>query len=155
MPCRNNTGMKYAQTETFEHTISGLLTKRAELLGEAVSLRDRMATINNDVSAIDRVLTGTLGHTGDLDAQMPRQKRQVLFGRGDLFRSIMDVLREAKSPMTSRQIAQEITSLGGLDARDRKFVSDLTKRVGKSLRQTGAASKGTDAWGNVVWTRAA
>ncbi len=35
-----------ARTETFEHTISGLLTKRREMLTEAERLRDRMADIN-------------------------------------------------------------------------------------------------------------
>ena len=59
--------MTYARTETFEHTISGLLTKRADLLGEAETIRNRMAEIKNDISALDRVLTGTLGYTGDLD----------------------------------------------------------------------------------------
>lgn len=53
-------------TDTFEHTISGLLTKRSDLFGEAERIRDRLAEIKNDVAAINRVL-GTLGNTGDLD----------------------------------------------------------------------------------------
>jgi hypothetical protein len=125
--------IKRSRTETFEHTISGLLTKRADLLGEAVSLRDRIAAIRNDVDAIDRVL-GTLDYKGDLDAQMPRQKREVLFGRGELTRSILDELRTATGPMGSREIAQGIVALSGQDARDRKMISDLTKRVSKALR---------------------
>jgi hypothetical protein len=144
-------GMKPARTDTFEHTISGLLKKRADLFNEAERIRDRLAEIKNDVGAIDRVLS-TLGYAGDLDAEMPRQKRNVIFGTGELYRAVLDVLRDATGPMTSRQIAQEITALGGFDARDRRFVSDLTKRVGKCLRQTDAARKGTDARGNVVWT---
>jgi len=65
--------VKPARTESFEHTISGLLAKRAELFNEAERIRDRLAEIKNDVGAIDRVL-GTLGYQGDLDAAMPRQK---------------------------------------------------------------------------------
>lgn len=42
-------------------------------------LRDRLAEIKNDVAALDRVL-GSLGYERDLDAAMPRQKREVLFG---------------------------------------------------------------------------
>ncbi len=145
--------MKRARTETFEHTISGLLTKRADLFGEAEQLRDRLAEIKNDISALDRTLT-TLGYEGDLDAVMPRQKREVIFGRGELTRSIMSVLREAEGPMTSRQIAQTIISMGGHDARDRRYVSDLTKRVSKALRKAkegGNARQATDPKGNVVW----
>ena len=57
-----------------ETVISGLLAKRADLFNEAERIRDRLAEIRNDIGAVDRVL-GTLGYTGDLDAEMPRQKR--------------------------------------------------------------------------------
>jgi hypothetical protein len=125
--------IRLARTETFEHTINGLLTKRADLFNEAIRIRDRLAEIKNDIGALDRVL-GTLGYTGDLDAEMPRQKREVLFGRGELTRSILDELRGASRPLGSREIAQAIVALSGQDARDRKLISDLTKRVSKALR---------------------
>ena len=76
-----------AETETYEHTISGLLAKRRDMLTEAERIRDRLAEIKNDLSALDRTL-GTLGFTGDLEAMMPRQKREVIFGRGELLRAI-------------------------------------------------------------------
>lgn len=144
--------MQKARTETFDHTISGLLSKRADILGEAQDLRTRIAEIKNDLDAIDRTLN-VLGYTGDLDAQMPRQKRHVVFGKGELFRSCMGVLRTAQGPLTSRMIAQQIVELNGQDARDRKYVNDLVKRVGKCLRQSDSATKGTDERGNVVWSR--
>ena len=122
-----------ARTETYEHTISGLLAKRADLFNEAERLRDRMAAIRNDISALDRVL-GTLGYTGDLDAQMPRQKRQVLFGRGELTRAILEVLRGATGPMTSREIAREILAVNEQDPRERRLLTEHTRRVSKALR---------------------
>jgi hypothetical protein len=143
--------IKRSRTDTFEHTIAGLLTKRADLFNEAERIRDRLAEIKNDIDALDRVL-GTLGYQGDLDAQMPRQKRHVVFGKGELFRACMEVLRDAKGPLTSRQIAQQIMELNGQDARDRRTISDLVKRVGKCLRQSDAARKGADGQGNVVWS---
>lgn len=144
--------MRPAQTDTFEHTISGLLTKRADLLGEAEAIRDRLAEIRNDIDAIDRALR-VIGYSGDLDAQMPRQKRHVIFGRGELSRQVFAILRRERRPLTSRQIAQEIVSDSGMDARDRKYVTDLTRRVGKACRQypDGAVRKATDAQGNIVW----
>ena len=137
----------------YNHTISGLLHKRVDLIHEAERIHDRLAGIKNDMSAIDRVL-GSLGYEGDYDEMMPRQKRFVVFGRGELTRQVLTVLRRATKPMTSRQIAQEIVSDSGLDARDRKYVSDLTKRVGKACRQyaDGTIIKATDARGNVVWS---
>lgn len=142
-----------ARTETFEHTISGLLAKRADLFNEAVRIRDRLAEIKNDIAAVDRVL-GTLGYSGDLDAQMPRQKRQVIFGRGELTRSILDELRNAIRPLGSREIAQAIVALSGQDARDRNFITDLTRRVSKALRilkEEGAVRSSVDPKGNLRW----
>lgn len=146
--------MKPARTETYEHTITGLLAKRADLFNEAIHIRDRLAAIKNDVGAIDRVL-GTLGYSGDLDADMPRQKREVIFGRGELTRACLDELRGATGPLTSREIAQAIVALGGQDARDRKYVSELTRRVGKALRalrNENVVRSGTDTKGNVMWS---
>jgi hypothetical protein len=146
--------MKPARTETFEHTVSGLLGKRADLFGEAERIRDRLAEIKNDISAIDRVL-GTLGYTGDLDAEMPRQKRQVIFGRGELTRAVLGELRGADGPMTSREIAQGVIALGGHDARDRKFLSEHTKRVSKALRilrDENIVRSSVDTKGNIMWT---
>ncbi len=102
--------MKPARTETYEHTITGLLSKRADLFNEAVRLRERIAEINNDIDAMDRVL-GTLGYTGDLDREMPRHKRHVVFGKGELTRSILDELRGATGPMGSREIARAIVAV--------------------------------------------
>ena len=62
--------MRLARTDTFEHTITGLLAKRADLFNEAERIRDRLAEIKNDIGAIDRTLS-VLGYTGDLDAALP------------------------------------------------------------------------------------
>jgi hypothetical protein len=146
--------MKPARTETYEHTISGLLAKRADLFNEAIRLRDRTAEIKNDVDAIDRVL-GTLGYTGDLDREMPRQKRHVVFGKGELTRSILDELRGATGPMGSREIAQAIVAVSGQDARDRKLITDVTRRASKALRilkLAGDVRSSVDTKGNLMWT---
>ncbi|MCO5146633.1 MAG: hypothetical protein M9895_10725 [Aquamicrobium sp.] len=147
--------MRPARTETFEHTISGLLTKRSDLFNEAERIRDRLAEIKNDIAAVDRTLN-VLGYAGDLDASMPRQKREVIFGKGELSKSIYGELRHAESPLSSRDIAREIVVMRGEDARDRKYLSDLTKRVSKALRamrETGDVRSVTDAKGNVLWER--
>lgn len=147
--------MRPARTDTFEHTISGLLTKRADLFNEAERLRDRLAEIRNDLSAIDRTLN-VLGYTGDLDAAMPRQKRNVVFGKGELSKAIYGELRTAAGPLSSRDIAREIVAMQGNDARDRKYLSDLTKRVSKALRamrEAGEIRSVNDTKGNLLWAK--
>ena len=78
--------MARSRATDFSHTINGLLTKRGGLFNEAKQLRKRITEIKNDINAIDRAL-GTFGYTGDLDAAMPRQKRHVVCGKGELFSS--------------------------------------------------------------------
>lgn len=152
-----NDTIRPARTDTYEHTVSGLLTKRADLFGEAERIRDRLAEIKNDIGAIDRTLN-VLGYEGDLDAAMPRQKREVIFGRGELSKAIYGELRHAEGPLSSRDIARSIVTMRGEDARDRKYLSELTKRVSKALRgmrEDGHVRSVADVKGNLMWERRA
>ncbi|MGE3246404.1 MAG: hypothetical protein AB7F96_08835 [Beijerinckiaceae bacterium] len=142
-----------ARTQTFEHTITGLLTKRADLFNEAERLRDRQAQIRNDVQAIDRVLS-TLGYTGNLDAEMPRQKQNILFGPGELTGACFALLRDAEGPMTSRELARGILAVNEQDPRDRRLLTEVVKRVSKAMRvakQRGLVAAAQDQAGNMVW----
>ena len=135
--------MKREPLETLDHTVSGLLRKRAEMFHEAERLRDRLAEIKNDIDALDRTL-GTFGYAGDLDAAMPRQKREVIFGRGELSRALMRELRDADGPLTSRELAQSIVALKG-DARDRSSFPNLLgvcrKRCGLIAKKDASAPR--------------
>lgn len=142
-------------SEGYENTVSGLLRKRGELFGEAERLRDRIAEIKNDIDALDRTL-GSFGYKGDLDAQMPRQKREVIFGQGELTRALMRELRDADGPMTSRELANSVLALRGDDVRDRRLLTEVTKRVSKALRhqrEAGYVRSSTDKLGNMLWSR--
>lgn len=139
----------------YDHTISGLIRKRADMFHEAERIRDRLAEIKNDLLALDRTLF-VLGHKGDLDAAMPRQKREVIFGQGELARSLIRELRDADGPMTSRELAQAIIALRGDDVRDRRMISEITRRVSKALRvhrDAGRVRSSVDKFGNLAWSR--
>ena len=105
------------------------------------------------MAALDRVLV-SLGYEGDLDAEMPRQKRHLMFGAGELTRGNVDTWRDASEAMSSREIASTILQLSGSDARDRKLMTDHTRRVSKALRQLKKAERvtqGRDDVGRIVW----
>ncbi len=147
--------MPNSPTDGYDLTVSGLIRKRADLFNEAERIRDRTAEIRNDIEAIDRTL-GVLGYKGDLDAAMPRQKRQVIFGQGELARGLIRELRDADGPMTSRELAQNIVALRGDDVRDRKLISEITRRVSKALRvhrEAGRVRSSVDRFGNLTWSR--
>jgi hypothetical protein len=148
--------MKPARTKTFGFTISGLLKKRVDLLREARPLRERIIEIEGDIRAIDRVL-GTLGQTGDFDAQMPRRRR-VLFGRGKFTKGIFDELRIAEGPITIRNLCRGALVASGLDPNDEKILAVYMKRAHQVLttaKRDGVVVVAKDAAGHAVWSVAA
>jgi hypothetical protein len=78
----------------------------------------------------------------------------VLFGRGELTRAILDVLRGATEPMPTREIAREILAVNEQDPRDRELLTEHTKRVSKALRvlkADGGVRGERDKRGNMSW----
>lgn len=147
--------MKPARTDTYEHTISGLLSKRAEMMEEIATTRERLAILSNDIEAIDRVLE-RLGYDGDVKLT-PRAPRVVLFYRGELRQFLLGQLRE-HGPMTSRAMAERLIQAEGKDARDRRMMADVVRRIGKALRQMQASGlvRGTrtKSMGEYLWLAA-
>jgi hypothetical protein len=54
--------------------------------------------------------------------------------RGDSIRLILDLLREATEPLTTKQIALQVMAHRGLNTVDDALVMTMTRRVGASLR---------------------
>lgn len=114
------------------HAISALMTKRMDLMVEMSVLREQLATISNDIEALDRVLE-SLGYNGDVKLT-PRVPRIVLFYRGELRQFLANTLKE-DGPQTSRQMAERLVQMESKDPRDRRMMNDIVKRMGKALRQ--------------------
>ncbi len=102
------------------------------MMEETGELRERLAVISNDIESLDRVLE-TLGYQGNVPLT-PRVPRIVLFYRGELRQFLLGQLRE-NGPMTSRALATALVQTEGKDARDRRMMNDIVKRMGKALRQ--------------------
>ena len=146
--------MRPSRTTTYSDCQNALLKRRGELFNEAERITERLGEIKNDVKALDATLK-LVGYTGELDAIMPRAKRNVMFGTGELTGAIMLELRHATGPLRSREIAQNILAASGDDIRDRRAVSDLTRRVSKALRkqrEAGVVLGQMDGGRNILWT---
>jgi hypothetical protein len=140
-------------TSTFEHTINGLLQKRAEMMEDIAVTRERLAVLSNDVEAIDRVLE-RLGYSGDVKLT-PRLPRIVLFYRGELRQFLLGQLRE-KGPTNSRVLAERLIQLENKDTRDRRMMADVVRRIGKALRQMQGSGlvigTKTKSMGEYLWS---
>ena len=143
----------YSRIKDYTETHNGLLKRRGELFKEAERITERLAEIKNDIKAFDKTLR-VLGYEGDLDKIMPRQRRNVIFGQGELLDVLMLELRHAERPLKSRELAQNVLASTGDDIRDRRAVSDLTRRVSKCLRvqrEKGVVICQKDGNGNAQW----
>jgi hypothetical protein len=144
--------MAKARTDTYAHTISGLIGKRAEMLEELALIREREGVLSNDIEAVDRVLE-RLGYDGPIKLT-PRVPRVVLFYRGELRQFLLGSLRD-HGPSTSRQMAERLVQIENKDARDRRLMADVVRRMAKALRQMQDAGlvKGTKtkSMGEYLW----
>lgn len=116
----------------YDHTISGLLRKRDEMMGEMQAHREAMGALHNDIEAIDRVL-GAMGYVGDLEARTGRPNRLVIFYRNELRQWLLRELRGGEA-LSSRDLAERICSAEGKDIHDKRMICDVTRRVSKALR---------------------
>ncbi len=118
---------------THTHTISGLLAKRSECLGEFQDIKARMATVSNDLAAIDRVLVA-LDYDGDLAAMEPPRARISIFCRNELRTLILQVLRDRNHPLSTRELAGLVAEAGGANASDPRLLAGIIKSVGHALK---------------------
>ena len=103
------------------------------MMGELADLRERQAVVANDIESLDRVLEA-LGFDGDLSGMQPRGNRIVLFYRTELRQFLLNKLRKAHQPLSSRELAERIVAAESKDRFDKRLVCDIVKRVGKALR---------------------
>lgn len=67
---------------------------------------------------------------------------RLALGDAELRQFLIGHLRE-HGPSTSRQMAEALIQTEGRDARDRRMMNDIVKRIGKALRQTVAVGQVT------------
>lgn len=117
-----------------DYVPAGLAKRRAELAGEAVQLRARLAAIATDMGHLDAVIRqfDPEYDPGAIRAKRPRGPNVTR--PGEMSRFVLDVLRDATEPMPTPEIAARLMEARGMDQGSRSAVRNLTKRVGMALR---------------------
>ncbi|MEO9188545.1 MAG: hypothetical protein ABI224_00865 [Acetobacteraceae bacterium] len=138
-----------------EHTISGLIRKRAEIAGEleAAQMQVRQLVINLDsLDATIRLFAP------DIDLEEIRPKpvppRHTAF-HGEVSRIIRDVLRETGEALTTKDITFRVMAQRGLNIADPRLSRTVLKRVGASLRNLrtrgGVTGERREGRRDLVW----
>jgi len=105
-----------------DYVLAGLTKRRAELSGEAETLRSRLAQIATDVGHLDAVIR-QFDPDYDLGSIRPKRARpDDAAGRGEISRFVLQVMREATEPVATHDVARRLMIERGQDAGDRQLV---------------------------------
>ena len=124
-----------------DYVLAGLTKRRAELTGEADTLKARLTAIATDLGHLDAVIR-QFDPDYDLGAIRPKRPRGPdVAGRGEMSRFVLGVLREAAEPIPAPDITARFMEQKGMNGQDRKLAERITKRIVSTLRHQG--QKGT------------
>lgn len=120
------------------HVISALVAKRAKLAGDIAKLDKQVRAVRARIAQVDGCLK-LFGYEDDpRDISPVKTKGVHLLRRGRLQRTVLDIAREATTPLTNRAIAAELIRRMGWAEGDGELldrvaakVKDVTKRVNR------------------------
>jgi hypothetical protein len=117
-----------------DYALDALKRKRAEITGEIARCHATLAKLSADLEHLD----GTLRlFAPDFVAESVLPKvftpPKSWSKRGEMSRAVLSILRVAKGPQSTREIALQIVAQRGLEG-DPGILSIMTRRVGGVLR---------------------
>ena len=118
-----------------EKVVLALMAKRAEIQGYIQDLETKARRWRTRLAHIDATLTIFSPDT-DPEAIQPkrRYRRSQYFRGGEFSRLCLDVLREARTPISTAEVIAGVLKAKGLPD-DPALVADLTEKALASLRE--------------------
>lgn len=117
------------------HVITALVRKRAELAGDIENGQAAVMRMIRELEGLDATI-----RLFDPDYRVEEIRPKAFrppedwSKRGEMTRIILDILRQAAEPLTSRDIALQLIAERALDTSDEKLCRLMVKRVGVALR---------------------
>ena len=117
------------------HVITALARKRSEMAGEIEATHKNLSKLIHDLEKLDATLL-MFDPEYDLPSIKPRAFRPPSdwSNRGEMSKAVLNIMRKATEPMTTRDVAFEVMSMRAVDTNDTKLLRLMTKRVGVALR---------------------
>lgn len=137
-----------------DHTISGLLAKRAELAGLLEHHQAQVRQLMIDLDACDATIR-LFKPDIDLDEIKPKPlpPRHAAY-RGEIARTVLGTLRTAKRPCTTEELTMHVMAERGMNTADKRLVKVVTRRVGACLRHhrtRGVIRSAEGIGGRITW----
>jgi hypothetical protein len=111
-------------------SLVALIAKRAEIAGEITQLR---ATLRQRLIDLEHIDAAIRIFDPEFDIQGIKPKAPAaLYGisfRGEFVRIILDMMREAKGPVTTKEIATHVMRSRGLNTADAALLALFTRRT--------------------------
>lgn len=125
-----------------DYMVTGLAKKRAELAGEITAIHERLRQLVADMESLDATLR-IVAPDMEVEAIRPKAFRPPSdwSNRGQMSRLVLSILRQAREPLTSREIAAQMLLERAMDAEDVKMLRVMTKRVSTALRSQREAGR--------------
>lgn len=117
-----------------DYALEALKRKRAEVTGEIARCHARLQQLSDDLEHLDatiRLFAPDFVQESILPKVFTPPKSWSK--RGEMSRAVLSILRVAKGPLSTREIAAMIVQQRGLDA-DRGILGVMTRRVANVLR---------------------
>lgn len=119
------------------HVITALARKRGQLAGEIEATQGRLRDLIASLEAIDTAIL-----VFDPDYRVVgikpiayRLHDKGRAPRGEMARMVLDVIREARKPLTAPEIVSIIMGTKGMDQDDRRAVKHMSVKVNAALRR--------------------
>jgi hypothetical protein len=139
---------------THEHTISGLVTKRAEIAGKLEHHQAITRQLFIDLDAIDQAIRM---FAPDMELSEIRPKplppRHAAY-KGEVARIVLGTLREAKRACSTQELTMHVMAERGMNTADKRLVKTVSKRVGACLRHhrlKGLIKSGKGLGAHITW----
>ena len=117
-----------------EHTLNGLLRKRAETAGIVESLQDQLHKAMIDMDHVDCTIRLFRPDIDFAKLKPKPPKSSYAASKGQVTRAILAILRNAGQPITARAITLALMEERALNTADKALVRVMRNRVGVALR---------------------
>ncbi len=111
-------------------SLTALIAKRAELAGEVTRLRADLRQAHIDLEHIDAAIR-IFDPEFDVEGIKPKGPPALynISFRGEFVRIVLDMMRQAKGPVTTKEIATHIMQGRGLNAEDPALLALFMRRT--------------------------